>query len=99
MSEEFIDTYPIFGACRWEKRAVSSYSVCLLHRNPNTDYVSQRFAVSCFLDPAAPCTNAETCTSCVTQLDRFQERQRISWNFVDAPSMKAQFRNSSKFTR
>lgn len=38
-----------------------------------------RNAVSCFLS-LAPCTNAETCTSCVTQLDRFQERQRISWN-------------------
>lgn len=38
-----------------------------------------RNAASCFLS-LAPCTNAETCTSCVTQLDRFQERQRISWN-------------------
>lgn len=45
---------------------------------------SFRNAASCFLS-LAPCTNAETCTSCVTQLDRFQERQRISWKFVDVP--------------
>lgn len=43
-----------------------------------------RNAASCFLS-LAPCTNAETCTSCVTQLDRFQERQRISWKSVDVP--------------
>lgn len=97
MLEEFIDASDFRHVSIRETRGFQLYCVCLLHRNPNTDNVLQRRFL--FPGSGASCTNAETCTSCVTQFDRFQERQRISWNFVDASSMKAQFRNSSKFTR
>jgi len=96
MPEEFIDASDFRHVSIGETRG---FQLSCVLTTPKSKYW-QRFA-SRFLFPGsgASCTNAETCTSCVTQLDRFQERQQISWNFVDVPSMKAQFRNSSKFTR
>jgi len=67
----------IIAACQWKRETQEFLTIAY--------YIAMqilttfRNAASCFLS-LAPCTNAETCTSCVTQLDRFQERQRISWN-------------------
>lgn len=73
-------TYLIIASCQWERRE-SLTTAYYIEMQILTTF---RNAASCFLS-LAPCTNAETCTSCVTQLDRFQERQRISWKSVDVP--------------